>query len=68
MLADGICTSLEHALSLIAVVALQGAKQSDVAGLELVGGVGGEATQQDVVLETELLGFKGLVAPEAVTN
>jgi hypothetical protein len=66
LLADGICTSLEQPLSLIAVEALQGGKQSDVAGLELVGGVGGEATVENVVCETKLLGFEGLVRSEAL--
>jgi hypothetical protein len=35
-------------------------------GLELVGGVRGEATQGDIVLEAELQGFEGLVRPETV--
>jgi hypothetical protein len=64
LLADGICTSLEQPLSLVAVEALQGGKQSDVAGLELVGGVGGEATVENVVCETKLLGFEALVRSE----
>ena len=33
-----------------------------------MGGVGGEATVDNVVFETKLLGFEGLVCPEAVTN
>ena len=33
-----------------------------------MGGVRGEATQHDAVRETKLLGFEGLVRPEAVTN
>jgi hypothetical protein len=33
-----------------------------------VGGVRGEATQDDVVLETELQDFEGVVRPETVTN
>ena len=37
-------------------------------GLELVGGVRGEATQGDIVLEAGLQGFEGLVRPETVTN
>jgi hypothetical protein len=68
LLADGICTSLEQALSLIAVVALQGAKQSDVTRLELMRGVRGEATVENVVCETKLLGFEALVRSEAVAD
>jgi hypothetical protein len=44
LLADCTCTSLEQPLSLVAVEALQGGKHSDVVGLELMGGVRGEAT------------------------
>ena len=66
LLTDCICTSLEQPLSLVAVGCLQGGKHSDVAGLELVGGVGGEATQDDIVFETKLLGFEGLVRRETV--
>ena len=33
-----------------------------------MGGVRGEATQDNAVLETKHLGFEGLVAPEAVTD
>jgi hypothetical protein len=68
LLADGICTSLKQPLSLVTVGFLQGGKQSDVAGLELVRAVGGEATVGNIVFETKLLGFEGLVRPEAVTN
>jgi hypothetical protein len=54
LLADYIYTSLEQPLSLVAVGCLQGCKYSDVAGLELVEGVGGEATQDNIVFETKL--------------
>jgi len=68
LLADCICTSSKQPISLVAVGCLQGCKHSDVAGLELVGGVRREATQDDVVFETKLQGFEGLVRPETVTN
>jgi hypothetical protein len=54
LLADCICPSLEQLLSLVAVSCLQGGEYSDVAWLELMGGVRGEATQDDVVFETKL--------------
>lgn len=54
LLADCICISLEQPLSLVAVGCLQGGKHSDVAGLGLMGGVRGEATQDDVVFEIKL--------------
>jgi len=68
LLADCICTSLKQPISLVAVGCLQGGKHSDVTRLELVGGVRGEATQDDIVFETKLQGFEGLVRPETVTN
>ena len=68
MLADCIYTSSKQPISLVAISFLQGGKHSDVTGLELVGGVRGKATQDYVVFETKLQGFKGLVRPEAVTN
>jgi len=68
LLADCICTSSEQPLSLVAVGCFQRGKHSDVAGLQLVGGVGGEATQDNIVFETKLLGFEALVRHETVTN
>ena len=54
LLADCICTSLKQPISLVTVGFLQGGKHSNVTGLELVGGVRGEATQDDVVFKTKL--------------
>jgi hypothetical protein len=68
LLADRVRTSLEQSFSLIAVFVLQAGKHADITGLQLVGGVRGEVTEQDVVLETKHLGFEGLMAPEAVTD
>ena len=67
-LADRACTSSKQSFSLIAIGCLQGGKDYDITRLELVGGVRGQATQDDVVLETELQDFEGLVCPKAVTN
>jgi len=44
LLADCIRTSSKQPINLIAVEGLQGGKHSDVTGLQLVGGVRGEAT------------------------
>ncbi len=68
LLADCIYTSSKQPISLVMVGFLQGGKHSNVTGLELIGGVRGEATQDDVVFETKLQGFEGLVCPKAVTN
>ena len=54
LLADCIRTSAKQPVSLVAVGYLQGCKHSNVTGLQLVGGVRGEATQDDVVFETKL--------------
>jgi hypothetical protein len=53
-LADRACTSSKQSFSLIAIGYLQDGKDYDITRLELVGGVRGQATQDYVVLETEL--------------
>ncbi len=53
LLADCISTFLKQHLSLVAVGCLQRGKQFNVAGLELVGGVRGGATQDDIVSKAE---------------
>lgn len=63
-----IHTSSKQPISLVAVGVFQGCKHSDVTGLQLVGDIRGEATQDNVVFETKLLGFEGLVGPKAITN
>jgi hypothetical protein len=65
--ANCICTFLKQLISLVAVGCLQRCKDSDVTGLELVGSVKGEVTQDDVVFKTKLQDFEGLVCPKAVT-
>jgi len=54
LLADRVRTSLEQSFSLVTVFLLQAGKHADITGLQLVGGVRGEATQDNAVLETEL--------------
>jgi hypothetical protein len=66
--ADCTCTSLKQLFSLVIVGCLQGGKDSNITGLELVGGVRGEATQDNVIFKTKLQGFEGLVRPKAITN
>jgi hypothetical protein len=51
---DCICTSSKRSISLIAVGCLQRCKDSNVIGLELVGSVGGEAAQDNIVFKTKL--------------
>jgi hypothetical protein len=68
LLANCICPSSIQSFNLVAIGCLQWAKHSDVTGLELVGGMRGETTQDDIVFETILQDFEGLVRPEAVAN
>jgi len=68
LLADCICTSSIQSFNLVAIGYLQGGKDSDVTGLELVGGVRGETTQDDVVFKVILQDLERLVGPEAVVN
>jgi hypothetical protein len=61
LLADCICTSSIQSFNLFAICGLQRAKDPNVTGLELIGGVRGYAAKDNMV-------FKRLVCPEAVTN
>ena len=67
-LTDCICTSSKQSFSLVAIGCLQGCKDSDVTGLELMGGMKGQVTQSSIVFETELQDFEVLVRPETFTN
>ena len=64
LLADYIYTSSIQSFNLVAIGCLQGGKNSDVTGLELVG----ETAQDDVVFKAILQDLERLVCPEAVTN
>ncbi len=68
LLADCICASSIQPFNLVAIGCLQWGKDSDVTGLELVGGVGGETTQNDIVFKAILQDLERLVCPEAVAN
>ena len=54
LLADYIYTSLIQSFNLVAIGCLQGREDSNITGLELVGGMRGEATQYDVMLKAKL--------------
>ena len=51
---DYIYTSSIQSFNLVAIGCLQGAKNSDVTRLELVGGVRGGMTQDDIVFKAKL--------------
>ena len=67
LLADYIYTSSIQSFNLVAIGCLQGGKNSDVTRLELVGGVRGETTEDDIIFETKLQDFECLMRSEAVT-
>lgn len=52
LLADYIYTSLIQSFNLVAIGCLQGREDSNVTGLELVGGMRGETTQDYIIFET----------------
>ncbi len=54
LLADYICTSSIQSFNLVAIGCFQGAKDSDVTGLELISGMRGETTQDYIIFETKL--------------
>ena len=66
LLADYIYTSSIQSFNLVAIGCLQGGKNSDVTGLELVGGVRRDNIQENVVFETKIQDFEGFVRSEAV--
>lgn len=68
LLANAVYTSSIQSFNLVTIGCLQGHKDSDVTRLELVGGVGGETTQDNVVFKAKLQDFEGFVRPEAVTS
>jgi hypothetical protein len=68
LLADCTCTSSIQSFNLFAICSLQWAKDSDVTGLELMGGVRQNTTKDNIVFKTILRDFERLVRPEAVIN
>jgi len=65
LLADCSNASSFQTFDLVSIGALQWAKQCDVTGLELVGGVRRDAAQDDIVFETKLQDFEGFMRTEA---
>jgi hypothetical protein len=53
---------------LFAIGSLQKAKDSNITGLELVGGMRGQPTKYNVVLKTKLQDLKGLVSSKAISD
>jgi hypothetical protein len=59
---------LVKAFYLVTVGYLQRGEGSDVTGLELVGGVRGKTTKDNVVRKAKLQDFQGLVCPKAIAD
>jgi hypothetical protein len=53
---------------LFAIGSLQKAKDSNITGLELMGGMRGQLTKYNVVLKTKLQDLKSLVSFEAISD
>jgi hypothetical protein len=68
LLANCINTSLVQSFYLVTVGCLQRGKEPDVTGLELVGGVRGKTTKDNVVLKAKLQDFQGLMCPKAIAD
>ncbi|KAF4631567.1 hypothetical protein G7Y89_g6564 [Cudoniella acicularis] len=68
LLADCICASSVQSFNLLVICYLRWIKDSDVTGLELMGGVRRDAANDHIVLKTILQDFERLVRPKAVTN
>ena len=68
LLPNRVDSSTLHTFDLFAIGSLQGPEDSNITGLKLVGGMGGQSTKYNVVLKTELQDFKGLVSSEAILD
>ena len=68
MLANCICASSVQLFNFLAIFCLQWAEDSDVTGLELMGGARRNAVKDNIVLKIILRDFDRLVRREAVTN
>jgi hypothetical protein len=68
LLANCIDTSSVQSFYLVTIGCLKRGKGSDVTGLELVGGVRGKTTKNNVVLKAKLQDLQCLVCPEAITD
>jgi len=68
LLADRIYTSLFESINLVTIRCFEGCKRCYITRLELVGGIRRETTQENIVRETELLDFEGLVRSKAIAD
>jgi hypothetical protein len=68
LLANSVDTTSFQTLNRIAIGCLQRSKDCDITWLKLVGSVGGEAAQADVVNKTVLQNLERLVGAEAVAD
>jgi hypothetical protein len=68
LLPNCVYSSLLHTFDLFAIGSLQGPEDSNITGLELMGGMRGQLTKYNVVLETKLEDLKGLVSSEAISD
>jgi hypothetical protein len=68
LLPNGIHTSSLQSFNLFAIGCLQGPEDSDIAGLELVGGVRRHTAKDDTIFKTKLQDFEDLVCPEAIPD
>jgi hypothetical protein len=67
-LANCVHTSPIKSLDFVSIGIFQRCKDFDVTGLKLVGGMGGEATESDVIFKTKLQDFEGLMRPKPIGN
>jgi hypothetical protein len=68
LLANCIDTSSVQSFHLVTIGCLQRGEGPDVTGLELVGGVRGKTTKDDVVFKAKLQDFQSLVSPKAIAD
>jgi hypothetical protein len=68
LLADCVHPSTVESFYLVTIGGLQWGEGPDVTGLELVRGVRGKTTKNDVVLKAKLQDLQCLVGPEAIAN
>jgi hypothetical protein len=68
LLPNCVYSSSLYTFDLFAVGSLQGPKDSNITGLELVRGMRGQPTKYNVVLKIKLQDLKGLVSSEAILD
>ena len=66
LLPDRVRPSSVEPFDFFTISCLERAKNTNVARLELVGGVRGESTEDDIILVTELHQFEGLVCAKSI--